>query len=221
MSDFVFELDTDEALASENTGGGALDTGIYDVVITSASLSKTKGGNNVVDLSFKTDKGETGLIYMAFCTDKRWNPTAKNPQGSENFNYGLWQQFVSVTGMKTGETAPYTPKDKDGKNIQKDGKDVVLTVFKEVHNLPMKLAIKKVYDAYNGEEKESNEIHSCYNKDGKALSEIIGNLPAEKIEKVAERLKDKKTQAYKNLGNASTEAYQAPQEEESTGSLLD
>lgn len=214
MSDFVFELDTEEALASESKGGGALDTGVYDVVITSASLSKTKGGNNVVDLSFKTGNGQTGLIYMAFCTDKKW------ASGSENFGYGLWQQFVSVTGMKTGETAPFTPKKEDGSNLQKDGKDVVLTVFKEVHNLPMKLAIKKVLDIYNGDVKESNEIHSCYNKDGQTLSEMIANKPAEKIEKVASRLTDKETKAYKNRGNAQ-ESYQAPQEEEPKGSLLD
>lgn len=215
MSEFVFEFNEEEAVAEENkSGGGALSTGIYKVKDIVASLGKTKGGNNVVDLAFTTESGQKGLIYMAFMTDKKWT------SGSENFNLGLWNQFIAVSGMKTGETANYTPKKDDGSNLQKDGKDVVLNVFKEVHGLSLTLAIKKVISVYNGEVQEKNEIHSVYDVDGKSYSEKVGNLPADKCDNVAERLKDKHDKSYKAFlaGGGSQESVE---EEASTGSLLD
>ena len=214
MSEFVFEFNEEEAVAEENKGsGGALSTGIYKVKDIVASLGKTGNGNNTVDLAFTTEDGRKGLIYMAFMTDKKW------ASGSENFNLGLWNQFIAVTGMKTGETAKFTPQKDDGTNLQKDGKDVVLNVFKEVHGIGLTLAIKKVLSVYNGEVQEKNEIHSVYDINGKSYSEKVGNLPAEKCDKVAERLKDKHDKTYKAyLANGGSSA---PAEEESTGGLLD
>lgn len=203
--EFVFEYDENLALEAESTGGsfGTLDTGIYNIKSVVASLSKTKKGNNTVDLSIVTDTGHETIIYGAFMIDKKW------ASGSDNFGIDKWNQFVGVMGMKTGETAPYTLELSNGNKKE-------LTVFKEVHGKPMVLAIQKELSVYNGEVREKNVIHSSYNEEGKALSEMIAGKPAEKVEKVKERLKDKEDKSYKNRATTS-----APQEEESTGSLLD
>lgn len=188
--DFTFEFDEELALEAESTGGsfGVLDTGAYAVTINYASLDKTKNGNNTLSLNITTDSGHTTTLWNVFGTvDKVWS------SGKENFGYKDFQSFMAVNGVKSFTQVPYTLKKEDGTKI----KD--LTVVKELQGKKCKLVIQKVLDIYNDDISEKNEIYASYNAKGQTYLEMKDNAPAEKILKVAERVKDKETKAYKSF----------------------
>ena len=195
MSDFIFEID-EEASASASTGAGGkfgtLDTGIYDAVITSASLGKTKAGNNVMDLSIKCDDGHELTIYQAFVMDKKW------ASGADNFGYNTWQAFITTTQMK-GMTKFQKPLLKeDGTPVMKNGQPVVLNAIKELEGAKIKLALVKVLDYHKNEVQETNEVFATFNADGASSKEILsGSQAGQVLEKLAPRLADKHEKAYK------------------------
>jgi len=202
---FTFEEDTVEE--AENGGFGTLETAVYKgVTINFASLGKTQNGNNTVALDITTASGHQLTVWSAFNTiDKTWS------SGKENFNYKDWQAFMAVNGAKTITSVPWDLKKDDGTLIKK------LDVIKELHGKKCSLAIQKRFTTdKNGEEKIDNIIHSSYDAKGRTYLEAKGNLPADKIEKVATRLKDKITKEWKALGNS---APVEEAEEEMTGLL--
>lgn len=192
MANFEFSLNNDIALEAENTGGsfGVLDTGVYSITIKHAAMNKTKNGNNVVDISIQTEDGHETTIW-GMCIDPTW------ASGSENYDYKKWQSLAAVTGMKTGETAPYKLELSNGQV-----KDLV--VFKELQGAKLKVALQKELSVYQGDVKEKNIFHSFYFEDGCTLSERMSKKTAERIDKVAARLTDKHDKSYKNQGNATT-----------------
>ncbi len=189
--EFKFDLDTDIALTAEGSGGayGILPTGIYSVTIMHASVGKSfDGQNNEVNIAIKTDDGHETTIWGL-------GIDATKANGQENYDYKKWQSLAAVTGMKTGEQAPYKLELSNG--AVKD-----LVVFKELQGVQIKAAIQiNRYMSNAGEVKEKNIFHSFYNKDGKSLSEIVGNKDATQIDKVAARLSDK---IAKNMKGATT-----------------
>jgi hypothetical protein len=187
MIDFIFEEDLVESAETAQGGSfGVLDTGIYDVTINFASLDKTAGGNNTLALDITTSTGHRTTIWSSFGTiDKAW------VSGKENFGYKDFQSFMAAVGAKSITPVPYALKKDDGTLIKQ------LSVVKELHEKKMKLAIQKEYDVYNGQVKEKNVIHSSYNAKGQTYLEAKSNEPADKINKVLERLKDKESKAYK------------------------
>jgi hypothetical protein len=197
---YTFQLDTEAAATEQNSG--ALDTGIYPVTINSISLDKTKNGNNTANISFTTNKGLSKTIY-GMCMDKKWT------SGADNFDYDKWNRIAALCGLKTGEVGQLPLKKDDGTPVMKDGSQVVLDVFKESIGAKVQLAIQLIYDAYNGEAKEKNEIYEVFTEDGKTYNESTSNSPAEKLEKIKSRLKDKKTKAYEKLmsGGGEQPAY--------------
>ena len=203
--EFVF--DDEIAEEAEQTGGsfGTLDTGIYNITINHASLDKTQKGNNTLSLSITTDTGHETTLWGVFGTiDKLW------ASGSENYGYKDFQSLMAACGAKTITPTPFDLKKDDGTLIKQ------LSVVKELHGVKCVLAIQKQLDVYNGEVRESNIIHSSYNSKGQTYLESKTNSEAVKVDKVAERLKDKETKAYKAQGVS------APFEEEEvvSGSLL-
>jgi len=203
-----FTFEEDEIIEAEATGGsfGTLETAVYKgVTINFASLGKTAKGNNTVALDITTADGHQLTIWSAFSTiDKTW------ASGSENFGYKDWQAFMAVNGAKTITSVPWDLKKDDGTLI----KD--LSVIKELHGVKCSLAIQKRFTTNgSGEEKLDNIIHSSYDAKGRTYLEAKGNLPADKIEKVAKRLKDKITKEWKALGNSAP----VVEEEEMTGLL--
>ena len=197
--EFTFdELDEELALETEkNEGGsfGVLDTGVYDVVINFASLSKTKKGNNTLALDITTADGHRTTLWSCFGTmDKFWASGAENKYGYSDF-----QAFRAVLGLKTLTPVPYSLKKDDGSLIKE------LTVVKELHGKKCVLAIQKELDIYNGEVSEKNIIKKTFNEKGQTLIEMKANEPASKRDGVASRLKDKHTTAYKAQGSAPAE----------------
>lgn len=184
MKDFTFEFDEDLASEAEATGGsfGVLDTGMYAVTINFASVSKTENGNTTLSLDITTEDGHNTTLWNVFGTiDKVWK------SGSENFGYKNFQAFMAVNGIKSFTQVPYALKKDDGTLIKN------LTVVKELQGKKCKLVIQKVLDVYN----LKNAIHSSYNEKGQTYLEMKDKAPAEKIYKVAERIKDKETKEYK------------------------
>ena len=205
MIEFVF--DEEVATEAEGTGGGfgILETGVYEVTINHASLDKTAKGNNTVSLGITTKDGHETTLWNAFGTiDKTW------ASGAENFSYKDFQAFMAACGAKSITPVPFDLKKEDGTLIKQ------LSVVKELHGVKCTLAIQKELDVYNGQDKERNLVHSSYNAKGQTYLEAKSNAPAEKIGKVAERLKDKESKAFKasKVGGAFV------MDEEDTGSLL-
>ena len=201
-----FTFDEELVEEAESTGGsfGTLDTGIYGVTINFAALDKTEKGNNTLALDITTEDGHRTTIWRAFGTiDKTW------ASGSENYGYKDFQAFMAILGVKSITPTPYALKKDDGTLIKN------LSVVKELHGIKCKLALQKELSVYNREVKESNIVHSSYNQKGQTYLEVKANTDAEKIYKVAERLKDKETKEYKKLSVAPVET-----EEESHESLL-
>jgi len=213
MTDFVFEID-EEASASASTGGGSkfgtLETGMYDVTITTASLGKTKGGNNKIDLSIVTADGHETTIYQAFVPDKKWST------GSENFGYKTWQAFITASGM-TGLTTFQKPLLKeDGSPVMKNGAPIVLNAIKELEGKQVTLAIVKKLDFHNGEEKAENEIFASFSFPAHASSkEILGKTEAGlTYNKMKDVLADRMTKEYKAYKADAPEAGTAPEAED-------
>ena len=210
MSTFTFEFEEDMVVEAETPKGGSfgtLESGIYNVTINHAALDKTSKGNNTISLGITTDTGHETTIYNAFgAIDKLW------ASGSENYAYKDFQSFMANAGAKSITPVPYALKKDDGTLIKN------LSVVKELQGKQMTLAIQKELDVYNGEVKERNLIHSSYNAKGQTYLEAKSNAPAEKINKVAERLKDKESKRYKQ---AQVNGSDAPFEvEEDVDSIL-
>lgn len=204
MIDFVFDEGlVEEAEAEQGGSFGTLDTGVYKVVVNFASLDKTSKGNNTLSLDITTEDGHRTTIWNAFGTiDKTW------ASGKENFGYKDFQSFMVACGAKSITPTEFALKKEDGTLIKN------LNVVKELHGAKCTLAIQKELDIYNDDVRERNIIHSCYNAKGQTYLEAKGNAKADKIVKVAERLKDKETKAYKTKDSMPFE------EEVSTDSLL-
>ena len=195
MSDFVFVID-EEASASASTGGGSkfgtMETGVYDVTIGTASISKTKNGNNVMDLSIKTDDGHETTIYQAFMMDAKWS------SGADNYGYATWQAFITTTQMKGMSVFQKPLVKEDGTAISKNGQPIVLSAIKELEGKKVKLAIVKVFDMNKGEPTEGNEVFASFTTDGASSKEVLsGSASGVVLEKLSTRLSDKKTKTYK------------------------
>lgn len=182
--DLVFNFtEVQEAPEAVAGGFGLLESGMYkNCTIIRAVHSKTKGGNNAIDLSIKTETGHEQTIYQAFIMDAKW------ANGSDNkYGYAKFLRFAKACGMKTANTFKDALLDREGKPVVRKGTTtpVVFDSFKDLKDKKVDLGIQKVLDIYNGEVKESNEIYDSF---------ACGSKSSDKL---AERLSDKKTVAYK------------------------
>jgi predicted hydrocarbon binding protein len=109
--------------------------------------------------------------------------------GTNLFGMNIVQGLMGIAGAKT-----LTEYDKEIET--KDGKKVV-KAFKELDNVKAKVAVQKVYDYYNGEVKEKNEIKVFFSTDGKTYAETVSGKEAKQIEYYSTKLKDSYTKEYK------------------------
>lgn len=191
--------DVQEAVAG---GYGLLETGVYkDCTIIRGVHSKTEKGNNMIDLTVRTNTGHEQTIYQAFCMDAKWASGADNKYG-----YAAFLRFAKATGMKSADTFQEPLLDREGKPVMKKGTNtpVVFTSFKDLKDKKCDLGIQKVLDVYNGKVQETNEIYDTF------------ACGSESSDKLAIRLKDKQTRAYKEFmedGGDVAEDSSAPVEE--------
>ena len=196
--DFQFNLDAELASTVGNGGTafGVLETGFYDIKVVHATLGKTKGQNNKLDISFivvdaKGNKVHEHTIYQAFVLDEKWST------GSENFGYKDWMAFAVVAGIKSVTTFQKPLLKEDGTPVQKDGKDVILNAVKELEGAQLKLAIVKKLGYHEGKVTEDNEIFATFTPAGLNANEKTNSLDPVALEKLESRLSDKKTKEYK------------------------
>jgi len=213
MSEFTFEFEEDIAETAEKPrdgGWGVLETDMYPVTINFASLGKSKAGENTISLDITTDSGHRTTLWTIGGSNGFPGIIDKvKASGKPNFGFSTIQALMGVCGVRQMTPVPHRLEKDDGTLIKE------LSVVKEFTGVKCVLAIQKVYDFYLGEVKEKNELHSSYNEDGKTYLEAKGNLPADKKDKVAKRIKDVKTNNYKNRDESEDEV----QEEEMTGLL--
>lgn len=183
--DLIFNFEeVESAQEAKVSSFGVLPTGMYkNATVVRAVANKTKGGNNIIDLTIKTETGAETTIYQAFELDQKW------ANGSANeFGYPRWLRFAKACGMKSAQTFQDALVKEDGTPICKKGtqEQIVLTCYKELHGKKVDIGIQKVLDVYNGNVKESNEVYDSF-KCGSETSDKLG----EKLTKT------KETKAYK------------------------
>jgi len=184
-------------------GFGLLESGVYkDCTVVRGVHSKTEKGNNMIDLTIKTNTGHETTIYKAFCMDAKW------ANGSDNkYGYASFLRFAKACGMKSATTFQEHLLDRDGKPVCKKGTKipVVLTSFKDLKDKKVDFGIQKVFDVYDGKVRESNEIYDTF------------ACGSESSDKLATRITDKKTKAYKEFmadgGVEEDETNESEQEE--------
>lgn len=200
--DLVFNLtEVQEAPEAVAGGFGLLESGMYkDCTIVRGVHSKTKGGNNQIDLTVRTATGHETTIWGAFTMDAKW------ANGSDNkYGYASFLRFAKASGMKGIDTFQEALVDRDGKPVFKKGTTtpVVFTSFKDLKDKKVDLGIQKVLDIYNSEVKETNEVYDTF------------ACGSESSDKLATRISDKKTKAYKEFmaDGGEAEVDSAPAEE--------
>jgi len=184
--DFVFNLtEVQEAPEAVAGGFGLLESGMYkDCTIVRGVHSKTKGGNNALDITVKTATGHETTIYQAFIMDAKW------ANGSDNkYGYASFLRFAKACGMNSAETFQEALLDREGKAVCKKGTTtpVVFTSFKSLKDKKCDLGIVKALDVYDGKVKETNEVYDTF------------ACGSESSDRLAVRLNDKKTSAYKEF----------------------
>ena len=169
----------DTAASAEQTGFVQLDSGVYDAVIETASLTKASTGTMGIDWSF-TINGAKQLVYGM------WFQKA---DGTTLFSYNILQALMGLLGVK--EITTYS-KTIDVKNGQK-----IVEAIKEFDGKPVKVALQKVHDWYNGEESIKYEIKAFLDAEtGQSFTEKKAGKEATQIDYYL-KLKDKETEEYK------------------------
>ena len=180
MADFVFNVSTAVAKGVER----GVDTGIHKVKILKGYLSKTKGGNNILDLEFETMSSAKSSIFN-ICIDAKW------ASGAENFDFAGWNELALCAGMKTGETYATTRKDKDGK-------DAEAIAFKELEGKIVNVAINFEVDVYNNAETKKRKLVRVFFENGLSIAEKeAGKTEGKTIIKLEDKLADYYTKAHK------------------------
>ncbi len=185
-----FELDL--GIAAGASKGGRIATGVYKVTIEKNFLYKTENGNNIIDLELRSENGEVGFINR-LCIDKTWE------SGAENFDYPRWQELAAACGMQALTTFA-------AKRTTKDG-EVDAVSIKELHQKTLNVAVYVEHDVYNNAEKIALKLSNSFLPDGRSITEAQAKKPAERIKKIAERLKPFETadfKIWKNSGGQSS-----------------
>lgn len=181
--EFKFNANADIAKAKEGKG---VDTGIHKAKITKAVVTKTKNGNNIMDVYFETN-GSQFAVY-GICIDEKWS------SGAENFDYPTFMELAMTAGMKTGEMYDTEIEvTRDGKKVKEKAK-----AFKELENKVVNVAVYWEFDVYENKEKKSRRIQRVFNADGLSLAEVeSGKTDGRAMSKLEDRLADYETKAYK------------------------
>lgn len=181
--EFKFNANADIAKAKEGKG---VDTGIHKAKITKAVVTKTKKGNNIMDVYFETN-GSQFAVY-GICIDEKWL------SGAENFDYPTFMELAMTAGMKTGEMYDTEIEvTRDGKKVKEKAK-----AFKELENKVVNVAVYWEVDVYENKEKKSRKIQRVFNADGLSLAEVeAGKTDGRAMSKLEDRLADYETKAYK------------------------
>lgn len=153
-----FTTKRDMSELKESTGDYINTSGIYDVIIKFASVSKGDRGSMSVDFNCEY-KGSPVTLYGLRLT---------NNDGTQNFQAKLFNKLLVIADLD-GVAEPTIESHIVGKD--KTPKD--FAVLTELSDLPIKVRIQYTYSLYNGKIIERREIKNFYRaSDGATASEI-------------------------------------------------
>ena len=195
-----------EAAKTEGGSGGSkvLDTGVYDVVIKTASKSIASTGTVGIDWSLQVGNSKyPNMVYGTWMFKKDGTPIA--------MNYNPLQGLMGLNGING--LAEFQ------KEIEIKGGTKMVTAFKELEGLVAKVAIVKVLDVYNGEVTEKNEIRGWMDpKTDQTFTEKTAGKDAKQI-KYYSKMQDSETDKYKKRMAEVDDEIEAENTDDS-GSLL-
>ncbi len=174
----------DTAAKQEGGSGGSkvLETGVYDVTILTASKTIAGTGTIGVDWSFQVEGSKyPNIIYGSWMFKADGTPIAMNYNPLQGL-MGL-NKIASLTEFQ--------------KEIEVKGGTKMVTAFKELDGLKTKVAVVKVFDAYNGEVREKNEVRGWLDATtGQSFTEKTAGKDAKQIA-YYNKMQDVETEQYK------------------------
>ena len=199
----MFKFNEESALEEQGSSlGRILDTGVYDVTIKTISEVVAGTGTKGVDISYQVEGAKYPNVIYGLWFQKA--------NGDDiNFQKAKLNSLVGLTPNKTVTVYDKTIEVKDGNKVVK--------AWKELDDFPCKMVIQKIFDYYNGEVREKNEVVAFLGTDGKTYAESVKGSDAKQLKYYTEKLTNVVTEAYKKYqadGGDTTE------EAEETGSLL-
>ncbi len=199
-----YDFDATAATETGNAGSKVLDTGVYDAVIVTASKAVASTGTEGIDWSIHVDGSKyANMVYGMWTVNSKGEPI--------KLNMSKVQALMGITGAK-GLT-------EFAKKIEVQGGTKTVQAYKEFDGKPIKVAVKKILDVYNGEVKEKNEIEAFFAEDGRTYAEIVKGVPSKQIAWYEGKMQDKHTDEYKKF-MADGGAEEETAESNDGGSLL-
>ncbi len=190
-----FKFNVDASVATKLEAG--VDTGIHKVKIEKGLVSKTKNGNNILDVFLETENGQKFAVY-GICIDEKWT------SGADNMDFPVWNELAILAGMKTGEMVDtHIEMTKKGEKVNAERKE-----FTELRGKSLTVAVYWEFDFDSGKERKRRKLSRVFNKDGFSISEIQAkNSTPKAIIKLEDRLGDYYTKAHRESSKqTNTEA---------------
>jgi len=183
MADFNLDL----SAGMMTHGGGIMGTGVHTVTVEEAFVTSSKNGDPMVDIQLRSDEGAVGFIQNVGIKPK-WST------GSENYQYGRLMEMFAAMGVENISATPCKRKYKDA---EQDAQCIT-----EIKNKKLKVAVNTRFDVYNNEEKKTLDLYASFDTDGRTPAEKKANKEATVIYKIADRMNDYETPAYKTWKEA-------------------
>lgn len=142
----------------EATGDYISSSGIYDVIIKFASISRGNNGSLSVDFNCEY-KGSNVTLYGLRLT---------NNNGSQNFQANLFNKLLVIADLDAVAEPTI-----EQHIVGKDSTPKDFSVITELSDLPVKVRVQYSYSLYEGKIVERREIKNFYRaSDGATASEI-------------------------------------------------
>lgn len=160
----MFTITTDAATVAETSGSSYISkSGIYDVTIKHASISKSPGGSEKVIFNINWD-GNDQTIY---------GPCYKNNDGNPNtIGTRIYNKLGIIVGMREGDR-PTIQQETHAVGPNKEQKE--LAVIQEFTDQNVKFRLQEEYTCYNGQIRKSMEIRNVFHESGASANEILSN----------------------------------------------
>lgn len=198
----AFQFKADAAVAETVGAGSGMNTGVFKVKVNAVVLSEDKKGNPRADFYFENKDGKRAIVF-GMMINETWAGS-----GAQNYDYNKWQEFVAITGMATGATAPMEVQ------VSKDKKETK-TVFTECTGKVVTVALQQKFDIQKegknaGKPTDDKSIYRTFNANGQTLAEAKTNTAAKYSVELKDTIKPYETPAYKqHIANGGVPAGQS------------
>jgi len=186
MTAHAYNLDTDKARDGDSTGSNRINTsGAYTGIITVAKAVTANTGASGIEFSFKSDDGQEAH-YMTLYT--------RNAQGESIF--GEKRLNTIMTCLKVRSINPVQAQIKEYDFDAQQEIEVTRDVYPDLMNKPIGLVLQmEEYFNNSGNKKSRMNIYGAFDAQTRQTAiEILDQLPAERLDKMVENVRDKLVQ---------------------------